>query len=341
MNLRHITLHQLRLFHSLGKHFSFTRAAEEMSLSQPAMSIQIKRLEESIGMPLVEKVGKRIFLTKAGSELFDAARDVLDRLKVLNEDMIGMEEGIKGPLNLAAITTAKFFMPHLLGAFLRDYPGVEPTISITNQSKVIRRLEENLDDLVIMGRMPDNMELEAAYFLDNPLVVVAPADHPLVGRKNIPLERIAEERFLSRELGSGTREANRRLFAEHGLDINSHMELGSSEAIKQAVMAGLGLSVLSKHNLRLELEAGVLAVLDVQHFPMMRKWYAVHLKSKKLSNTSKRFLDFLLKDGARIWQEITDKQVQLNHKTDNTAATRTSETENTTASPSTADQATH
>lgn len=341
MNLRHITLHQLRLFNSLGKHFSFTRAAEEMSLSQPAMSIQIKRLEESIGMPLVEKVGKRLFLTEAGRELFDASRDVLDRLRVLNEDMIGMEEGIKGPLNLAAITTAKFFMPHLLGSFLRDYPGVEPTISITNQSKVIRRLEENLDDLVIMGRMPNNMELEAAYFLDNPLVVVAPANHPLVGRKNIPLERIAEERFLSRELGSGTREAYHRLFAEHGLDISTYMELGSSEAIKQAVMAGLGLSVLSKHNLHLELEAGVLAVLDVQHFPMMRKWYAVHLKSKKLSNTSKRFLDFLLKDGARIWQEINDKQLHLSHIDSTPANTGDANSLDSRANTLTDDQAKH
>lgn len=335
MNLRHITLHQLRLFHSLGKHFSFTRAAEEMSLSQPAMSIQIKRLEESIGMPLVEKIGKRLFLTEAGRELFDASRDVLDRLKVLNEDMIGMEEGVKGPLNLAAITTAKFFMPHLLGAFLKDYPGVEPTITITNQSKVIRRLEENLDDLVIMGRVPDSMELEAAYFLDNPLVVVAPPDHPLVGRKNIPLERIAEERFISRESGSGTREARIRLFAEHGVECtNTYMELGSSEAIKQAIIAGLGISVLSKHNLRLELEAGVLAVLDVQHFPLMRKWYAVHLKSKKLSNTSKRFLDFLLNDGARIWQEINDKQLHLNH-------TDFTESDAASANTSTDDQAKH
>ncbi|MEZ5478191.1 MAG: LysR substrate-binding domain-containing protein, partial [Thiolinea sp.] len=303
------TLHQLRLFQSLGKHLSFTRAAEEMHLSQPAMSIQIKRLEESVGMPLVEKMGRRLFLTEAGREFFDAARDVLDRLKVLNEDMIGMEEGVKGPLNLAAITTAKYFMPHLLGAFLRDYPGVEPNLTITNQSKVVRRLEENRDDLVIMGRMPEDMELEAEGFLDNPLVVIAPPDHPLVGRVQIPLERIAEERFLSRELGSGTREARRRLFAEHGLESKAaYMELGSGEAIKQGVMAGLGISVMSTHSLQLELEAGLLAVLDVQHFPLVRKWYAVHLKGKKLSNTSRRFLDFLLQDGARIWREINETQ---------------------------------
>lgn len=313
MNLRHITLHQLRLFYSVGKHLSFTRAAEELHLTQPAVSIQVKRLEESVGIPLTEQIGKRLFLTDAGRELFEASRDVLERLRVLNEDMIGMEEGVKGPLSVSAITTAKYFMPHLLGTFLKDYPRVEPRLTITNQAKVIRRLEDNLDDLVIMGTIPtgNNLELTAEYFLDNPIVVIAPPNHPLVGERNITLERIAQERFLSREEGSGTRAARIRLFAEHGLEANVYMELGSSEAIKQAVMAGLGISVLSWHNLRLELEAGLLAVLDVQHFPLMRRWYAVHLKGKKLSNTSKRFLDFLLQDGARIWEGINETRLHF------------------------------
>ncbi len=304
MKLRHVTLHQLRLFQSLGTHLSYTRVAEELFLTQPAVSIQIKRLEESVGIPLVEQMGKRLYLTQAGRELFEASRDVLDRLRVLNEDMIGLERGVKGPLKLAAITTAKYFMPHLLGVFLRDYPEVEPRLTITNQARVVERLEDNLDDLVIMGTLPENLGLEAEYFLDNPLVVVAPPDHPLVGQRNIPLARIAEERFLSREPGSGTRAARTRLFAEHGLTTNTYMELGSSEAIKQAVMAGLGISVLSRHNLRLELESGLLAVLDVEHFPLVRQWYAVHLKGKKLSSTARMFLDFLLKDGARIWEQV-------------------------------------
>lgn len=312
MKLRQITLHQLRLFNSLGSHLSFTKAAEELHLSQPAVSIQIKRLEESIGLPLVEQMGKKIFLTGAGKELYSATNDVLDRLEVLGEDMMGMEQGVKGPLSLAAITTAKFFMPHLLGVFLREYPEVEPTLTITNQSKVVQRLEENLDDLVIMGRMPETLDLEATYFMDNPLVVVAPADHPLAGENNIPLKRIAEERFISREIGSGTRAARKKLFEKHGLEANTYMELGSAEAIKQAVMAGLGISVLSMHNLRVELEAGIISVLDVEHFPLLRKWYAVHPKGKKLSNTSRRFLDFLLKDGTRIWHEVQDKKLKFN-----------------------------
>lgn len=305
MDLRHISLHQLRLFLSLGKHLSFTRAAEELHLTQPAVSIQIKRLEDSVGISLVEKIGKKIFLTSAGKEFFSAAQEVMDRLKVLSEDLSGMEKGIAGPLNIAAITTAKYFMPHFLGIFLRDYPEVEPSLTITNQSKVLQRLKDNLDDIVIMGRVPeDDIELEVEYFLDNPLIVVAPPDHRLVGRKKIPLEAISQERFISREPGSGTREARTRLFSEQGLNANIYMELGSSEAIKQAVMAGLGISVLSKHNLKLELDAGLISILDVEHFPLLRHWYAVHLKGKQLSNTSRRFLEFLLKDGDMIWQDM-------------------------------------
>lgn len=311
MNLRHITLHQLRLFYSVGKHLSFTRAAEELHLTQPAVSIQIKRLEESVGIPLTEQIGKRLFLTEAGRELFEASRDVLERLRVLNEDMVGMEEGVKGPLNVSTVSTAQYFMPHLLGMFLKNYPRVEPRLTITNRANVIRRLEENLDDLVIMGSVPEDMDLQTEYIMGNPIVVIAPPNHPLVHEENISLERLAQERFIAREEGSGTRAVRTRLFAAHGVQVNTYMELGSSEAIKQAVIAGLGISVLSLHNLRLELETGLLAVLDVQHFPLMRHWYAVHLKNKKLSNTSKRFLDFLLHDGAHQWGDIDYSRLHL------------------------------
>lgn len=308
MDLRHISLHQLRLFISLGKHLSFTRVAEELHLTQPAVSIQIKRLEDSVGIALVEKVGKKIFLTAAGKQLFSAAQEVVERLNVLSDDLVGMQKGISGPLNISAITTAQYFMPHFLGVFLRDYPDVEPSLTITNQSKILQRLKDNLDDIVIMGRVPENdISLNVDDFLDNPLVVVAPPEHHLAGRKKIPLETIAKERFISRELGSGTREARRKLFARHNLSANIYMELGSSEAVKQAVIAGLGLSVMSMHNLRLELDAGLVTILDVEHFPVQKQWYAVHLKNKKLSNTSSRFLAFLLKDGDAIWQDMFSK----------------------------------
>lgn len=309
MNLKHITIHQMRLFHCLASHLSFTKVAKELHLSQSGVSIQIKRLAESVGIPLIEKIGKKIYLTDAGRELFVAADDVLNRLELLSKDIQDMEENIRGSLRISAITTSKYFMPHLLGHFLKLYPDVEPSLTITNQTKVGRRLVENLDDIFIMGRLPLNIELEANYFLDNPLVMVAPADHPLAHKKNIPLSAIANERFISREKGSGTRAFRTRLYERNGLKANAYMELGSAEAVKQAVMAGLGISVLSLHNIQLELEAGLLTVLDVQHFPANRKWYAVHLKEKRLSRTSQRFLEFLLDEGRKTLYEETLKKL--------------------------------
>lgn len=303
MNLKHITIHQMRLFHSLATHLSFTAVANELHLSQSGVSIQIKRLAESVGIPLIEKIGKKIYLTEAGRELFAAADDVLNRLELLNDDIQDMGQTIKGPLRISGITTSKYFMPHLLGRFLKDYPDVQPTLTITNQSKVTQRLTENLDDIFIMGNFPLNIELEINYFLDNPLVLVAPVNHPLANEKNIPLSTIANERFLSREEGSGTRAFRTRLFEESNLKAATYMELGSAEAIKQAVMAGLGVSVLSLHNLQLELEAGLLTVLDVEHFPIHRKWYAVYPKGKRLSRTAQKFLEFLLDEGTKTLRE--------------------------------------
>jgi len=307
MNLKHITIHQMRLFHSLAKHLSFTAVAKELHLSQSGVSIQIKRLSETVGIPLIEKIGKKIYLTDAGRELFYATDDVLSRLELFNEDIQDMERKISGPLRISAITTSKYFMPHLLGRFLKIYPDVEPVLTVTNQSKVKTRLAENLDDIFIMGAYPQNMQLEANYFLDNPLVFVAPVDHPLAKEKNIPLSSIANERFISREEGSGTRAFRTRLFEESGLKATTYMEIGSAEAIKQAVMAGLGISVLSLYNLKIELEAGLLTVLDVQHFPVQRKWYAVHRKEKRLSRTAQKFLEFLLDEGPKILRQEIPK----------------------------------
>ncbi len=310
MNIKHITIHQMRLFHSLATHLSFTAVANELHLSQSGVSIQIKRLSESVGTPLIEKIGKKIYLTDAGRELYAATDDVLNRLELLNHNIQDMGENIKGPLKISGITTSKYFMPHLLGRFLKTYPDVEPSLTITNQTKVTQRLTENLDDIFIMGKFPLDIELEAKYFLDNPLVVVAPVNHPFAKEKNISLSEIANERFISREQGSGTRAFRTHLFKESGLKANTYMELGSAEAIKQAVMAGLGISVLSLHNLQLELEAGLLTVLDVQQFPIKRKWYAVHLKEKRLSLTAQKFLEFLIEDGTKTLREETRKKLK-------------------------------
>lgn len=301
--IRHITLRQLQIFEAVVRLGGHTRASKALHLTQPTISMQIKKLSETIGQPLLEQVGRQIHTTAAGVEVYAAAQDILNRIVSMSESTTELEHVVKGPLRIAVITSASYFMPHLLGDFIAMYPQVIPLLTITNRSKVLERLKSNEDDLLIMGQVPEDLAVQAQPFIDNELMVIANTNHPLIGSTSISLERLSEERFLVREAGSGTRLAVDRLFAEHGLKIEPYMELGSSEAIKQAVMAGLGLSVLSRHNLRLELTGNHIAVLDVNGFPLIRSWYVVHLKSKKLSLVSRTFLDFLLQKGKVMLQQ--------------------------------------
>ena len=296
----HFTLQQLKLFEAVARHANFTRAAEELHLTQPAVSIQIKRLESQAGLPLFEQVGKKIFPTAAGKAIYQASIDILARAAELQSTIETLKGEVKGPLQLSMVTTTKYFMPHLLGAFLQSYPEVEPRLKFTNRARVIERLFNNEDDFVVMGQIPSDTQLQTYPFLDNILGVVAPPDHPLAGEKKIKLETLARERFLEREEGSGTRLVFDQMLAEENLHIEPYIELGSSEAIKQGVMAGLGLAVLSLHSVRLEQQAGRLAVLDVIGFPLVRRWYAVHLKGKQLSLVARTFLDFILNESQTV-----------------------------------------
>lgn len=292
----HATLQQLRLFNAVGQHKSITRAAEDVHLTQPAVSIQVKRLEERVGMPLFEQVGKTLHLTVAGEEVHAACRDVLRRLEDLESRINDLQGEIGGPLRVTGVSSAKFFLPHLLGDYVREHPKVEPHMQITNRTGVLSRLSANEDDLYIMGQPPEDLAVEQFAFLDNVLVVVSRPDHPLAGRAAIALGDISRERIVGREKGSGTRQAVERLFREDGQTVSPYIELASSEAIKQGVMGGLGIAVLPMHSLRLELAAGELVILNVEQFPLRRKWYAVHRKGKRLSRAAKGFLTFLLSD---------------------------------------------
>ncbi len=296
----HLTLQQLKLFEAVARNGSYTRAAEQLHLTQPAVSIQIKRLEEQVGLPLFEQVGKKIFPTAAGKAMYQASADILGRVAELKDTVEQLKGEVSGPLQLAVVTTTKYFMPHLLGKFLQLYPNVEPKMTFTNRAKVVQRLMNNEDDFVVMGQIPNDNGLQTYPFLDNVLVVVAPPDHPLVGRKNIKIKALVKERFLERELGSGTRLVFDSMLEQEGLSVEPYMELGSSEAIKQGVMAGLGLAVLSLHSLDLECKAGQIAVLDVEGFPVTRPWYAVHLKGKRLSLVAQTFLDYILQEGHKV-----------------------------------------
>jgi DNA-binding transcriptional LysR family regulator len=299
----HLTLQQLRLFEAVARHRSFTRAAEELYLTQPAVSIQVSRLEEGIGAPLLEQVGKRIYLTAAGREVYQTARDVLSRLAALEDALANQNGQIRGALQLSVVTTGKYLLPHLLGAFVRKYPQVTPRLAVTNRAQVIERLRSNVDDLVVMGQVPQDIAVVARPFLEDVLVMVAHPEHPLAHERHIALERLLAERFLVREPGSGTRMIMDQLFAARNLRIEPYMELGSSEAIKQGVEAGLGISVLSVHSLHLELSGGYLVMLDVEQFPLKRQWYVVSLKGKKVSLTAQTFIDFLIAEAETVLRD--------------------------------------
>lgn len=308
----YMTLRQLTLFKAVAQHLSFTRAAAELCLTQPAVSIQIKQLEGHIGMPLFEQIGKRIFLTEAGRELYAACGDIFARIETLETSLNELQGSIKGLLKLSVVTNASYFTPHLFKAFLRLYPDVNLRLNVTNRTNVLERLVNNEDDLVIMGQVPEQMHVESYQFLESPLVVLAPPQHSLVNQAHIPLTRLAQEPILVREVGSGTRLAMERCFAAYDLELPTEMELGSSEAIKQGVMAGLGVSVLSQHTLTLELATGKIKLLDVEEFPLIRYWYVAHLSEKKLSLVARTFLDFMLSSAKEIIQKIHQTLQEIN-----------------------------
>ncbi len=298
--LPHVTLRQLQIFETVVRLGGFTRAAQSLNLSQPTVSMQVDKLSKTLGLPLLEKAGRKMHLTTAGREVHSLAQDILMRVGALGDLADELNGVVKGELRIAVITTAAYFMPHLLGAFVEAHPEVQPRLTITNRAEVLERLRSNQDDLMIMGQVPDGIAVHATPFIDNEIVVVAAPDHPLAGKKDLTLKQISRERFLVREPGSGTRQAVERMFVKQGLKITPYMELGNAEAIKQGVMAGLGISVLSRRNLGLELINNHIVVLDVSEFPLIRRWYAVYLRGKKLSLAARSFLASLEHDSTSI-----------------------------------------
>lgn len=304
--MKQATLHQLKVFEAIAEYGSFTRAAEELFLTQPTVSQQIKQLTKAIGLPLFEQIGKRLYLTDAGQEVLKVSRDISERFTQLEMTLADLKGLKQGKLRLAATTTAKYFVPRLLGSFRQRYPGISISLQVTNQQKLLERLAENLDDLYFTGQPPDSLDIKPRPVIENPLVVIAAYSHPLAQEKNISLQRLAEEPFIMREPGSGTRLAVERFFAENRVEINNiEMEIGSNEAIKQAIVGGLGISVLSLHALALEGLNGPLVVLDVEGFPIQRHWYVVYPTGKQLSVVARTFLDYLLDEGKQIAEQTS------------------------------------
>lgn len=296
----HVTLRQLRVFDAVARHLNFTRAAEELHLSQPAVSMQIKQLEIGVGIALFEQHGKRVHLTEAGHELHHYCRSIHVLLQEAEEVLADLKGARRGHLIISVASTANYFATNLLAAFKKRYPDTSFSLDVTNRETLLQQLETNEKDLVIMGRPPQELDLVMDPFMDNPLVVIAPPDHPLLFEKQPSFSQLKNENFVVREQGSGTRIAMERFFKEKGVGLEAGMEMSSNEAIKQAVQAGLGLGIVSIHTLKLELALKTLAIVNVEGFPIERRWYLVHRKGKRLSPVAEAFQKFVHKEASKI-----------------------------------------
>ena len=293
MPRRHLTFRQLETFATVARLGSFSRAAEALHLTQPAVSIQVRQITESIGLPLFEQSGREIRLTAAGQELLRTARELDDSWNRFESAVDALKGLKKGRLRVALVTTAKYFLPRMLGAFCQRYPDIEIELEVANRARIIERLRANEDDLYIMSFPPEELDVVATPFLDNPLVVVAPAAYPLPAGP-LSLADLAPHPFLLRETGSGTRKAVDRHLAANGLTLKVKLALGSNEAIRDLVASGMGLAILSRHVLGEHPEQEGLRILEVAGFPLQQPWSVVHLRQKILSLPAHAFMDELL-----------------------------------------------
>ena len=292
------------MFIAAAEHKTFSEAANTMCLTPSALSIQVSQLEGSMEIALFERQGRRKFLTPAGEELLASSKAIFEELQKVNIRLTQLKCGMSGELKISAVTSAKFFVPHLLGAFHKLYPDVTFKLTIANRNKILKRIDDNADDLTIMAHTPKKSRVVALPILRNLLVLVASPTHRLVKRQRIAFSDLNGEDFLLREEGSGTRMTTEQLFDDNDVSVRSVMELGSSEAIKQAILAELGISIISKHAVWLELKTGFLVELNLKALPEPKPWYSVHKESRELSPLAETFQDFMQVNGETIAHSI-------------------------------------
>ena len=288
-----ITLRQLQVFEKVARRLSFTHAAQELYLTQPAVSMQIKLLEDNLGLPLLERLGKKLYLTEAGREIYRLSRTIASQLQETEQVLEAIKGTEGGTLTISVVSTVHYFAIRALANFCKSFPKVRIDLKVTNRQGLLRLLEENATDLALMGKPPADWDLIAEAFMDNPLVVIAPPGHPLCQQQEIPLAKLEKETFLIREQGSGTRGAVESFFKRKGLSISGSMEMNTNTAIIHGVAEGLGLGIVSLHTIQRELDDGRLVILNVDSFPLMRKWYLAHRSGKKLSHAAEAFKTFV------------------------------------------------
>lgn len=296
----HLTLRQLQCFSAVAKHLSYTRAAEELHLTQPAVSMQIRQLERQAGMDVTEQLGKQIYLTEAGKEVYRYARSILQQVEEVDIVLNQLKGLAGGHLRIAAISSANYFAPKLLGTFHQRFENVSVSMDVTNQTAVLQRVIDNEVDMAIMGQPPDETRFDAIAFMENPLIIVAPPGHRLAKRKRIELGELEKEVFLTRESGSGTRGAMHRFFREHNLKLTTGMEMGDLSGIKQGVQAGLGLGLLPRGAVEMELLLDRLVELNIKELPIQRHWYVVLHQGKRLSAAAEAFKAILIDEAVKL-----------------------------------------
>ncbi|MFN4103711.1 MAG: LysR substrate-binding domain-containing protein [Tepidimonas sp.] len=301
--MRNATFRQLRVFAEVAKHLSFARAAESLHLTPPAVTMQIKELEGHVGLPLFERQGRRVSLTTAGEYMLVYARKVLATLKDAEDAAARLQRLEAGTLTIGLLSTAKYFVPALLAEFTREHAGLDVRLAIGNREQLVQMLHNAEVDIAIMGRPPNELNVRAEPFGAHPHVFVAPTDHPLLRIGHPTVQSLLPYGFIVREHGSGTRAVFTGFFERHRLEPRIVMELPGNEAVKQAVMAGLGLGLLSLHTLRVELQHRLIARLDVEGTPVVRAWHVVHTLAKLLSPAAEAFRYFVLEQGERFLAE--------------------------------------
>jgi DNA-binding transcriptional LysR family regulator len=298
--MKNATLRQLRVFESAARHLSLTRAAQELHLTPPAVSMQIRQLEGHAHADLFERVGRGLRLTQAGAAVLAHARAILGHIRASEEAIAGLASLEQGLLDVAVINAGDHFFPWLVKAFRAKHAGIRVRLSVGNREELLERLAAHEVDLAVMSHPPAQPDFDAHAFAPHPHVIVAPPGHPLALRRAVPIEALAREPLITREPGSATRLAMEQAFAESGIVPRIDMAIASNETIKQSVAAGFGLGFLSAHAVHAELALGTLALVAVRGFPVMRQWYVVTVRERRLPAISEAFRAFVLKDGARL-----------------------------------------
>ena len=300
---KHGTLPQMRVFEAVARLGSFTRAGEETHMAQPTVSVHMRKLAETVGVPLVEVTAKRVRLTPAGEELYATVRRVMQTFAELDGRLAGLADATSGKLRIATTTAGEYLMPPLLAKFLQEFPSIEVSLHVSARANVLERLSRGEDDVYLLTDPPSGDDFTAQPILPNPLIALAPSDHPLAGLPHVSFARFAREPLLMREPGSGTRLAAEDVFARHGLKPRIAMELGSSESIKEAVLAGLGVALLHRYSLGFDVEARRLAILHVDGLPHEGHWHVVRSDAQRLTPLAESFVEFAITEAPRIFAE--------------------------------------